>query len=241
MTTLLPPKPDGAIRLITANLYHDRAEPAALAELLRAFAVDVACFQELGARQASAIARELPHGKLEPGATPRDHDGMGIAARRPIACSRLALPKRDARIATLAAEAWPELGAPLELVNLHVQAPHIWPQPRALAVRRAQLAALLPHLDAAREAARVVCGDFNATPLWPVYRALAARVPDLALEHAAERRVAPAPTWGPWPGSPRLLRIDHVLGSGVLAANVRVVPLAGSDHSAVLVDLVSAS
>jgi endonuclease/exonuclease/phosphatase family metal-dependent hydrolase len=236
-----PAKPHGAIRLLTANLYHDRAEPGALAELLGTLAVDVACFQELGARQASAIARVLPHGKLEPGATQRDHDGMGIAARRPIACSRIALPKRDARLAELAPADWPELGEALELVNLHIQAPHTWPQPRAFALRRAQLSALLPHFDATPEIPRVVCGDFNATPLWPAYRALAARFADLARDHAALGVGEPARTWGPWPGSLRLLRIDHVLGSGVLAANVQVVPLVGGDHSAVVVDLATES
>ncbi|HEU4428692.1 MAG TPA: endonuclease/exonuclease/phosphatase family protein [Myxococcota bacterium] len=230
-------KPVGAIRLITANLFHERAEPDALAALLDALAVDIACLQELGARQASAIARVLPHGKLEPGASVRDHDGMGIAARRPIGNQRLALPCRDARIARLAPADWPELAAPLELLNLHIQAPHSFPQWRAFARRRAQLAALLPYLDASPRAPRVVCGDFNATPLWPAYRVLAARLADLASECAARRGARPARTWGPWSGSPRLLRIDHALGSGVLAAAAHVVPLRGSDHSALVVDL----
>jgi endonuclease/exonuclease/phosphatase family metal-dependent hydrolase len=234
---MTPPKPPGTIRLLTANLYHDRAEPSAIAALLERLGVDVACFQELGARQAAAISRVLPHGKLEPGASPRDHDGMGIAARRPIGMARLPLPKRDARIAQLDPSDWPELEATLELANLHVQAPHVWPQLRSLALRRAQLTALLPWLDSETDAPRVVCGDFNATPLWPVYRSLAARLADLAREHAALRGERPARTWGPWPGSPRLLRIDHVLGNGVLAVSVDVLSLPGGDHSAVVVDL----
>lgn len=237
MTT---PRPSGAIRLLTANLFHDRADPEAFAAQLRELAVDVACFQEVGARQAAAIARVLPHGKLEPGATRRDYDGMGIAARRPLEVRRLALPRQDARIATLSPDDWPELGGALEIVNLHIQAPHTFPQWRAFAVRRAQLAALLPYLGATPDAKRVVCGDLNATPLWPAYRALAARLPDLALEHAALSRSFPRRTWGPWPGSPRALRIDHVLGNGVLAADVQVLRVRGSDHSALLVDLVSA-
>jgi endonuclease/exonuclease/phosphatase family metal-dependent hydrolase len=232
-------KPAGAIRLLTANLYHDRANAGALAELLETFAVDVACFQELGARQAEAVARVLPHGKLEPGATLRDHDGMGIAARRPLAVARLALPRRDARVAALDPGEWPELSGALELLNVHVQAPHAWPLWRSLALRREQLAALLPHIDATPDAARVVCGDLNATPLWPVYRALAARLSDLAAEHAAQRRQRPAATWGPWPGAPRVLRIDHVLGEGVLAAGAAVLPLRGGDHSALVLDLVA--
>jgi len=231
-------KPSGAIRLLTANLYADRAHPEKFSELLEALAVDIACLQELGAQQAREIARVLPHGLLEPSATPGDHRGMGIAARRPLSVRRLALPRRDGRLALLAPREWPELEATLELVNVHIQAPHLFPQWRSLALRSEQLASLLPHLDAAPDGPRVLCGDFNATPLWPVYRALAARLPDLALTHARLRGGAPAATWGPWPGAPRLLRIDHVLGSGVLAASVRVLPLEGGDHSALVVDLV---
>lgn len=227
-----------SIRLFCANLLRGSADPAALADQLVELAVDVACFQELGAQQASAIARVLPHGKLEPSEATRDPDGMGIAARRPIAVRRLSLPRRDARVAVLDPGEWPGLGAALEVVNLHVQAPHIFPQWSALAARRAQLAALLPYLDATPSARRVLAGDLNATPLWPVYRALAARLPDLAAEHAGSRGSLPRRTWGPWPGSPRMLRIDHVLANGMAAADVRVLPVRGSDHSALLVDLI---
>lgn len=229
------------IRLFSGNLLRGRAEPQALAAQLAELGVDVACFQELGPQQAAAIERVLPHGKLEPASGRADTHGMGIAARCPIAIGRLALPRRDARIAQLHPSDWRNLRAPLELMNLHVQAPHTFPQWTALATRRAQLAALAAYLDARPQAPRVVAGDFNATPLWPVYRALAARIPDLVAEHAARRGEAAARTWGPWPGSPRLLRIDHVLGSGVLAADVRVLEIRGSDHSALLVDLVDAA
>ena len=227
------------IRLLTANLWNGGADPIAFADQLEALQVDVVCVQELAAPQAAAISRVLPHGALEPGAHRGDYDGMGIAARRPIETRRIALPKRDARVAELRPEEWPELGRALELINLHVQAPHVFPQWSAFALRRAQLAALWPHVEAAPERPRVVCGDFNATPLWPVYRALAARFRDLALAHAAARSTRPSPTWGPWAGAPRVLRIDHVLGAGVLAANVQLVHVRGSDHSAVLVDLAS--
>jgi endonuclease/exonuclease/phosphatase family metal-dependent hydrolase len=228
-----------SIRLLSANLWNGGADPMAFAEQLEALRVDIACLQELDARQAAAIARALPHGVLEPGAHRADYAGMGIAARRPIATSRLALPERDARVAELRREEWPELSAPLELINLHVQAPHVFPQWRSLALRRAQLAALWPHFDAAPDRARVVCGDFNATPLWPVYRALAARFRDLALAHACQRGENAARTWGPWAGAPRLLRIDHALGARVVATHVEVVRVRGSDHSALLVDVAS--
>jgi endonuclease/exonuclease/phosphatase family metal-dependent hydrolase len=226
------------LRLFTANLLRGRAEPAALADQLGALGIDVACFQELGVRQAEAIARVLPHGKLDPSAPGApDYHGMGIAARRPLDVHHLPLPDRDARVARLSPADWPTLGLPLEVVNVHVQAPHTFPQWRALALRRAQARGLCAHLDATPGLRRVVAGDFNATPLWPVYRALAARLSDLAVGHAERVGAPPRRTWGPWPGAPRCLRIDHALGNGVEAHDVRVLPIRGSDHSALVVDL----
>jgi endonuclease/exonuclease/phosphatase (EEP) superfamily protein YafD len=34
-----------------------------------------------------------------------------------------------------------------------------------------------------------------------------------------------------------MLRIDHIFGEGMLAEDVRVVPVEGSDHAAVVADL----
>jgi endonuclease/exonuclease/phosphatase (EEP) superfamily protein YafD len=226
------------IRLFSGNLLHGRADAEALAAQLAELAVDVACFQELGERQAVAIERVLPHGKLEPAPGPRCDLGMGIAARRPLATGRLPLPQRDARTARLEPADWPGLRSRLDVVNLHLQAPHVLPPWRTLATRAAQLRALTAHLDATPGARRVLAGDLNATPLWPLYRALSMRVVDVVAEHALRRGEAAQRTWGPWPGAPRLLRIDHALASGVFAADVRVLPVRGSDHSALLVDLI---
>ena len=183
------------LRLFTANLLRGRADPAALADQLAGLGVDVACFQELGVRQAEAIARVLPHGKLDPSAVGApDYHGMGIAARRPLDVHHLPLPDRDARVARLSPADWPGLGLPLEVVNVHVQAPHTFAQWRALALRRAQTSGLCAHLDATPRLRRVVAGDFNATPLWPVYRALAARLSDSRPSGAMHcTAVAPVP------------------------------------------------
>ena len=80
-------------------------------------------------------------------------------------------------------------------------------------------------------------GDLNATPLWPVYRRLTRRLQDGAWDRRARQRRAARADVGPWPGAPRLLRIDHVLVRGVTVSAVRVVDLPGSDHSALVVDL----
>jgi len=221
------------LRLMTANLWHRRTDPDALAELLQDVAPDVLAVQELGPEQAESIASVLPYGRLEPR---QDYDGMGIALRRPGLVDNLSLPHRDARIARLAPGSWPGLSAPLEIVNLHVIAPHAPPPWRTFATRFGQVRGLARWLDANPHGARVVCGDLNATPAWPAYRRLAERLRDVAHEHAAAAGGRPQRTWGPWHGAPRLLRIDHVFASGGLVLDLRVVAVLGSDHSAVVVD-----
>ena len=84
---------------------------------------------------------------------------------------------------------------------------------------------------------RLVAGDFNASPAWPVYRRVAGRLEDAAVLVAKERGGRPSRTWGPAPGTPRLLRIDHVFVEGVRPVDTRVVTIPGSDHSGLLVEV----
>ncbi|MCB1246114.1 MAG: endonuclease/exonuclease/phosphatase family protein, partial [Acidimicrobiia bacterium] len=76
-------------------------------------------------------------------------------------------------------------------------------------------------------------GDMNSSPAWPVYKAMRRRWADLAVEASPE----PEPTWAWRPGWRRMLRIDHVFGSGVTAETTGVHAVAGSDHHALVVDV----
>lgn len=222
------------LRVMTANLWAERSDPAALARLLEEEQPDVLAVQELGPAQAEAIASVLPYGRLEPR---RDCEGLGIALRHPAEVTLLQLPRRDARIARLAPGTWPGLEVQVEVVNVHVVAPHSLPPWRTFATRFAQVRGLGRWLDANPHPARIVCGDLNATPLWPAYRHLASRLRDLAAAHAEAAGRPPARTWGPWHGAPRLLRLDHVLASGGRVIELRALSVAGSDHSALVVEL----
>jgi endonuclease/exonuclease/phosphatase (EEP) superfamily protein YafD len=221
------------LRVMTANLWSRRSDPEALARLLEEVQPDVLAVQELGPAQAEAIASVLPHGRLEPRL---DSEGMGIALRHRGTVEALALPRRDARIARLTPGIWPGLEVPLEVVNLHVMAPHALPPWRTFATRIGQMRGLTRWLDANPHAARVVCGDFNATPSWPAYRCLASRLRDVASHHAAQAGRSPERTWGPWHGAPRLLRLDHVFASGGRVLEIRMLPVLGSDHTALIVE-----
>jgi endonuclease/exonuclease/phosphatase (EEP) superfamily protein YafD len=217
------------LRLISAHLRLGGADPAALADLLERENAAIVAVLELGAVLAETLGRLLPPGKLAP--TP-DGLGLGIALRRPAVVERLPLPVRDARVARLEAEDWPELEGRIEILNVHIAAPHT----RDWHWRGGQVAGLEAYLEKV-PGPRVLVGDLNATPLWPVYRRLAAWLDDGARIVAARAGRAPRPTWGPTEGAPRLLRIDHVLVDAVEVHDVRVVSLPGSDHSALVVDL----
>ena len=229
-----PDEKRGHLRVLSTNLWRGRANREALGRKIEELGVDVIAVQELSAGQAGVISELLPHGKLEP--TP-DCAGMGIALRHPGNVERLPMRHRDARVVELLPGEWPDLPDRIELVNVHIQAPHCFPQWRSLARRREQLRALKAYLEAVPRRRRVVIGDFNATPIWPVYRALASRLDDAAKLHARVTGRRPARTWGPWHGAPRLLRIDHAFLCGLGVDRFEVVALAGSDHSGILIDL----
>jgi endonuclease/exonuclease/phosphatase family metal-dependent hydrolase len=221
------------LRIVSANLRRGRADGEAFARLVASLQADVVAVQELVRGHADALARVLPWGLLAPA---RDYSGMGIALARPGVVTRLQLPCRDAYVAALQSGAR-DGGGPIEVINVHLMAPHLPPVWRTLWVRRAQIRGILAHLDAFPARRRALVGDLNSTPIWPAYRRLARRLSDGALAVARQRGARPLRTWGPGPAAPRLLRIDHVLLDGLAARDVRIVPVPGSDHHAVVADL----
>ena len=150
---------------------------------------------------------------------------------------RLALPRRDARLAELSCAAPDGSAVAVELVNIHVEAPHNTPTWRTMARRRGQWRGLERHLKANPHRPRLVVGDFNSTPLWPFYRRIADHLHDAALIHARRSGGRAARTWGPWHGSPRLLRIDHAFVHHLEVFDFAVVDVPEGDHSAVVVEI----
>jgi endonuclease/exonuclease/phosphatase (EEP) superfamily protein YafD len=223
------PRSPRFLRVLTANLYADRLNLEAFRELLKEIDPDVAMVQELSFVAAEVLGGLLPHGMLLP---EEGHDGRGVALKAPAEMERLPMAYRDGLIARLEAPAWP---GSLEIVNIHMMNPIVWPPWNASRLRSQQLGVLLAHLES--PGARLIAGDFNASPVWLVYRRLAYRLNDAALLVAKEKGRSAARTWGPTPSSPRLLRIDHVFVEGLRPVDVHRVEVPGSDHSGLLVDL----
>jgi endonuclease/exonuclease/phosphatase (EEP) superfamily protein YafD len=222
-----------SVRILTANLRDGRADPDALVALIEALDVDVACVQELGSRQADALARALPEGALGPNAIRR---GLGIACRHPAAVERFSLPERDAWVARLSPASWSQLREPIEIINVHIKGPHTWPYFPRFHTRRGQLDGLLRWLEREPQQPRALLGDFNSSPIWPLYRSLAARLTDVA---AARRGADRCRTWPHVPalGLAGLIQIDHCFLSNLTALDVQTVPIQGSDHLGLCVDV----
>lgn len=223
------------IRVLSCNLRKGRAAPDALRSMIERHHIDVVCAQELGDTLAKNLACVLPEGRLSPSAT---GCGLGIACRRPVSVKPLALGCRDGLVATLSPLDWSQLGRAIELVNVHILAPHTWPYFPRRGRRAEQVRRLLDYLAANPTTARTVVGDFNATPLWPAYRAIAARYRD----SVADLLPHPPRTWPNLSrrGVPGLLRIDHCFASGMRVVRSELFALPGSDHYGLCLDLVEA-
>ena len=222
-----------SIRVFSGNLWWGKADPDGLVSLIREHQIDVFAAQELGFENAEAIAGELPYGSLEPDAT---YHGMGIALRHPGKSERIPLFYRDARRAVLDPGDWLGLDHAVDLVNVHFQAPHsLRPFPPPW-VRLQQVRGLERFFGENPAAVRALVGDFNASPIWPLYRRIARQLRDGAAEVAKRERRAVEATWGPTPDSPRLIRIDHAFVRGLEIERFRVLSIPGSDHSGILME-----
>ncbi len=225
-----------SMRLMTANLlHHNGATAHALRETLDIVKPDILAVQELTVPLLSTIADRFPHHLLAPRP---DGPGIGMAADRPVIFEEVPMPHRSGMVATLQPGDWPEVAEPVEIVAVHLTNPIgglPWTTTRA---RRGQVETIERRMATSAAVRQVLCGDLNATPMWPAYRRLRRHYQDGIGEAEAHQGRRPARTWAPLRKGPRLLRIDHVLVSGLRVTTVETVRLDGSDHLAVVADLV---
>ena len=216
------------LRVMTANVLEDAVDTARLGELIERVDPDLLFLQEMTEGAAGVLEERFDHHFLFPSA---EFEGRGVASKREAECGSIDLPWRPGTWARLHVDDKTLLAA-----GVHTTNPVLFPWWKSVRERREQIDALLDWIDRQEADALVVAGDMNASPAWPLYRRLAERFEDLALL-AADEGEKPEPTWGWRPGWARMLRIDHIFGSGVKALATQVEPVKGSDHHALIVDI----
>lgn len=221
---------DGArLTVLTSNLEFGRGDPDVVASLVADNDVDLLLVQELTDDAASILtgllADTLPHHYLVPGDTAT---GSGIYSRYPLTDTHT-LP--DTFLATLFATATVRGYGPVRIGSAHPVPP--WPVHRRGWERElGQIRATLHGYD--DDSAVVVGGDFNATWNHPEFRSLL----DHGYRDAAEQAGA---GWLPTYPADRLfplIGIDHVILRGAQADRVQALTIPGTDHRAVLAEVV---
>lgn len=225
------PPPERRLVVMSANLLLGEADTADLVRLVREHDVDVLSLQEL-TPQAAARLDAAGIGALLPGRVLRPRSGAagsGLLARRPL---RRVHDGDDGPHAQLQASLAPaHAGGELRLVAVH-------PYPPVSRGRTRAWQTVLRGLPEVREedVPHLLIGDFNATLDHRELRRLLARGYTDAADAAGEGL---RPTWPAGLLRRPPITIDHVLIPRTFAVRrLSVHPLSGSDHRAVLAELV---
>ena len=228
------PLPDGArLRVATVSLRLGLVDPGPVLDLVRRHAVDVLAVQELTPRaeaalRAAGIDELLPHAHVLAARPGRVPSASGAVWTRVPVTDRTEVPggfeQPTVRLACGA-------GPAVEVTSVHTVPPATSP---------AAVRGWTDDLDGlpapAPDVLRVLAGDFNATVDHAALRAVLGRGYDDAARAGGRGR---AWTWRPLRlPFPRLV-LDHVLvDPRIGVASVELVPVPGSDHRSVLVELV---
>lgn len=211
------------MRIMTANLWNHHVSADSFADALDEHRPDIVAIQELDQQAAAVLADRYDHGR----AMPDGVQGCALVANHPITVTRTELPFRPLLSAQV------EVGKRTVTVGaIHLANPVAM---HDLPFRRHQVRALLEQIKGTEP--MVLVGDYNSSPAWPAYRMIKRHLRDGVKDWAKQAGVRPTRTWNWGAGTPKLLRIDHVMVRGVELTNVKAIDIVGSDHRALVVDI----
>jgi endonuclease/exonuclease/phosphatase (EEP) superfamily protein YafD len=227
--------PGVGVRLVSANLRYGRADPAAVVQIARSTNTDILGVQELTPEKAELLSAQgleelLPHRALRAREGPA---GVGIWSRYPIDAGtldeRFWLGLLTARIHI------PGVHAPATVVVTHLSAP--WPEPiDGWRTDLDHLGTALQEIASDAEGPIMVAADLNATRDIREFRALLRDGYRDGAEQAGAglTRTHPADIF-----LPPVFAVDHVLTRGCIATSMRTLRLRGSDHRALVAEVVA--
>ncbi|MDQ3578491.1 MAG: endonuclease/exonuclease/phosphatase family protein [Actinomycetota bacterium] len=226
------PMPDGQrVRVMTANLLLGKADATTLVNLVRDARVDVLALQELTPASVDALD-QAGLGELLPYRVLREQaggSGAGLMAKVPL--RQIVLIDEPMSFQHPAVVVDLSGAVDLEIMAVHAMPP-VGSERNRITWNR-ELAAL-PGSDTSHRP-RVLAGDFNATL---DHRALNAVLDRGYFDGAELAGEALRPTWSQYPFGPPMT-IDHVLVDRRIGVPTSAVyDLPGSDHNALLTELI---
>lgn len=229
--------PAARLRVATVSLRRGLVPAEPVLDLVRRHQVDVLSVQELTPAAerrlvAAGLLDLLPHAHVVPARRGSVVSASGaVWSRRPLHARGVVPGSFEQPSARPAVDRAPEVEGPeVEIVAVHTMPPAVSPaQVRAWSSDLAALPAPSP------DVLRVLAGDFNATLDHAALRALLARGYRDAARAAGRGR---AWTWRPLRAPFPRLALDHVLvDPRIGVGEVQVVAVRGSDHRAVVAEL----
>jgi endonuclease/exonuclease/phosphatase (EEP) superfamily protein YafD len=227
--------PGVGVRLVSANLRYGRADPAAVVQIVRATNADILGVQELTPEKAELLSARgldelLPHRALRAREGPA---GVGIWSRYPVDAGtvdeRFWLGLLTARIHI------PGVHAPSTVVVTHMSAP--WPEPiDGWRTDLNRLGTALQEVATDAEGPIMVAADLNATRDIREFRRLLRDGYRDGAEQAGAglTRTHPADIF-----LPPVFAVDHILTRGCVATSMRTLRLPGSDHRALVAEVIA--
>ncbi|WP_308128204.1 endonuclease/exonuclease/phosphatase family protein [Modestobacter italicus] len=220
------------LRVVSLNMLHGRADPAAAVALATRHDADVLALMEVTPEAVhglldAGVTDRLPAGHVVPAGEGQPAGAGGALWTRLEVLHRSVVPGRFGQPAVRLAVP----GAPdVELTAAHTHPPA---RSRAQVARWQADLRLLP--EPTDDVLRVVAGDLNATPDHASFRALLSRGwVDAGLATGQGLRS----TWSPMRVSWPRLTLDHVLvDPRIEVRSLDVVHVAGTDHRALVADL----